>query len=62
MLLYYTKYLKGNFYMNYTTQSAAVIISMGYVAILNRRFDFRNTLMFLIGGFLVSCGMHLILT
>lgn len=37
LLLYYTKYSTGNFYINYAMQGCSDIISMGYINFLEKR-------------------------
>jgi hypothetical protein len=49
LIVYYSKYFNGNFYVNYTLQGFADCISLFYVILLQKRYTkVTQTLYFLI--------------
>lgn len=63
LLLYYTKYSTGNFYINYAMQGCSDIISMGYINFLEKRCStVKKTLNVLIQSVLFFTILQLCIT
>ena len=48
LIIFYSKYFKGNFYINYSIQGIADGICMVYVSFLSKRFNVPGILRFLV--------------
>ena len=63
LLLYYSKYFSGNFYLNYACQGASDIISMGYINFISKRSGSAiMTLKILLYSVLLFTFMELVVT
>lgn len=63
LLLYYSKYFSGNFYLNYAIQGGSDIISMGYIKLIASRSDsVKQTLKILLGSVLFFSLLAIIFT
>ena len=58
LIIFYSKYFKGNFYINYSIQGFADGICMVYVSFLSKKFDVPGILRYLVIALIVMTMLN----